>query len=1021
MGTSRLSRFARAALAAMLVLGGVVLFAAPAVAVPPVITAPNAVFGLVNAPLVFNGPDPYSGDERLITTNAQSANAQCTGFGTGSQNLAGCVVVYLSLGNAGSGTLTMSTAGVLVTAGTVGSPAFQFNATAAAAATALATLTYVPESGYSNVPSSPATLKIDVRDGVTQDYSGTPLDSNDEPTTRYVAIRTANLNSPPVNTVPGGATVAASSSTAYPAGEFTVADSDVSQEANDGMLLVMWADCGQVSISGGALTIANDISNLADFLVSEGLPEPVADAVIAALPSEVTSLVLSSDYTEVAAVAGYGSLSEVQNALSTVTFHAPATAGSCTLNQFVTDLGNNGLPVLAGYVNLTDADNEIPTGIEIPDPLNLLDWDTVVFTVTDSDAITVTVNQGATQADPVYEVSGVSPVVFDVVFSEPVENFTTGDIVVSGTAGPGSYSVEDDGDGNAATYRVHVAQAADFGTIIVTLAAGAATAGTNPVRQSAASTSTDNQVLYLDDNPPAGTQPTVLVSPATGQGDPTAASPIVFDVVFSTPVVGFEVGDLSGAGTTAGGVLTYALTGSGAAYSVSVTGMTTDGEVALSVPGNRVGSDPGGAGNTASNTESITWDDDAAVPPAPDVTVIQGATQPDPTSTSPIVFDVTFTQPVTGLTTADFTQTGTAGGLLSITLTGAGAAYTATVTGMTTAGTVILALPAGAAQNAELTNSTASTGDNSVTWIVTEPTAPTVTINQAAGQADPASTSPIVFDVVFSEPVVGLTGGDIDLSGTAGATSVTVIGSGATYTASVSGMTGPGTVSAVIAAGAVIAVDDGAASASSTSTDNTVLYAVPPTVTIDQPPSQIDPASTSPIYFVAQFSQMVEGFTAAEVLLSGSAGATTAVFAGGDPTSYLIAVSGMTAAGTVIVTIPAGVATTLAAPFLPNLASTSTDNVVTWTTATDQPTTSGPTTGAPSTEPPATGVPSTPTGPSASDPSAMAPPASPLPPAADGRSLAATGAPAASLLPIALLLAAGGVLLLSAGRTQRRH
>ncbi|MCA9260357.1 MAG: hypothetical protein KDA61_14195, partial [Planctomycetales bacterium] len=45
-------------------------------------------------------------------------------------------------------------------------------------------------------------------------------------------------------------------------------------------------------------------------------------------------------------------------------------------------------------------------------------------------------------------------------------------------------------------------------------------------------------------------------------------------------------------------------------------------------------------------------------------------------------------------------------------------------------------------------------------------TAPTVTIDQAAGQGDPTSSSPILFTVVFSEPVVGFTTGDVTLSGT---------------------------------------------------------------------------------------------------------------------------------------------------------------------------------------------------------------------------------------------------------------
>ena len=57
-------------------------------------------------------------------------------------------------------------------------------------------------------------------------------------------------------------------------------------------------------------------------------------------------------------------------------------------------------------------------------------------------------------------------------------------------------------------------------------------------------------------------------------------------------------------------------------------------------------------------------------------------------------------------------------------------------------------------------------------------TAPTVTINQAAGQSDPTGSSPINFTVVFSEPVTGFATGDVTLSGTAGATTAVVTGSG---------------------------------------------------------------------------------------------------------------------------------------------------------------------------------------------------------------------------------------------------
>ena len=60
--------------------------------------------------------------------------------------------------------------------------------------------------------------------------------------------------------------------------------------------------------------------------------------------------------------------------------------------------------------------------------------------------------------------------------------------------------------------------------------------------------------------------------------------------------------------------------------------------------------------------------------------------------------------------------------------------------------------------------------------------------DQPGGQADP-TVGAIVFDVVFSKPVFGFAAGDVLLSGTAGATTATVSGSG-TYTVPVTDITG---------------------------------------------------------------------------------------------------------------------------------------------------------------------------------------------------------------------------------------
>ncbi|MCC6124318.1 MAG: peptidylprolyl isomerase [Pirellulales bacterium] len=114
--------------------------------------------------------------------------------------------------------------------------------------------------------------------------------------------------------------------------------------------------------------------------------------------------------------------------------------------------------------------------------------------------------------------------------------------------------------------------------------------------------------------------------------------------------------------------------------------------------------------------------------------------------------------------------------------------------------------------------------EKTFTIAVTDATAPTVTINQQVGQADPTHAGSIYFLVVFSEPVSDFTTADVTLSGTAtGAAVKKVLGSGATYEVQVSGMTGSGTVIATIAADkAHDAAGNG--NLASTSTDNSVQF-----------------------------------------------------------------------------------------------------------------------------------------------------------------------------------------------------
>ncbi len=148
---------------------------------------------------------------------------------------------------------------------------------------------------------------------------------------------------------------------------------------------------------------------------------------------------------------------------------------------------------------------------------------------------------------------------------------------------------------------------------------------------------------------------------------------------------------------------------------------------------------------------------------------------------------------MTGFTGADVTISGTAGGTKTVTVNDSGdhMTYDVAVSGMTD-GTVVASIGASGAQDAAGNMNTASSsGDNSVTY---DHTPPTVTVNQASGQSDPTSTSPIHFTAVFSEAVSGFQNGDVTMGGTAGGSmTASVTNSGDNRTFDIAITASPGT------------------------------------------------------------------------------------------------------------------------------------------------------------------------------------------------------------------------------------
>ncbi|MBU1050639.1 hypothetical protein KKG90_11525 [Candidatus Bipolaricaulota bacterium] len=153
---------------------------------------------------------------------------------------------------------------------------------------------------------------------------------------------------------------------------------------------------------------------------------------------------------------------------------------------------------------------------------------------------TVTIEQAGSQVDP----TNASPITFAVLFSEAVTGFETGDVTLSGTAGPTTDTVTETGPMDGTTYLVAVSGMTGDGTVIADIGSGAATdiAG-NP---NAASTSTDHTVTY------DATAPTVRTvvndTPLMTESDLTQHVTATFDEVMDTrvsPTITFSHGTLT--------------------------------------------------------------------------------------------------------------------------------------------------------------------------------------------------------------------------------------------------------------------------------------------------------------------------------------------------------------------------------------------------------------------------------------------------------------------------------------------
>ena len=316
-------------------------------------------------------------------------------------------------------------------------------------------------------------------------------------------------------------------------------------------------------------------------------------------------------------------------------------------------------------------------------------------------------------------------------------------------------------------------------------------------------------------------------------------------VAFSEPVTGFLRSELTMAGVGAR-VSEWTPEDDGMRYTATIT--PNDGVVGTVTFNVTVGAaqDAGGNLNTAATQKTVQVDNSAPTVSIAGPNVVQNAA---------FTVQIAFSETVSGFVKEDITISGAAA---TVSMTGSGTTYTATIT-PTTMGELNVQVPADVAEDAGGNPNAAS----NIYTVPVDPVHPTVTISDAP---EVVKAEPFPVTITFSEDVTGLTASGITASG-AGAEATGLTGSGTTYTATISPTTN-GTLTLRVPADA--ARDD---ANNPNTVSNTVTVRVDttrPTVTITAPSS----TQTGPFEARIVFSETVTGFTDTDISLSGTATAT---------------------------------------------------------------------------------------------------------------------------------------------------
>ncbi len=375
---------------------------------------------------------------------------------------------------------------------------------------------------------------------------------------------------------------------------------------------------------------------------------------------------------------------------------------------------------------------------------------------------------------------GVSPtradvVDFNVKFSEPVFGVDSSDFAISAAGINGAAVANVVGGGDS--YIVSVNTGAGDGELRLDLFNNfsVADAAGNPLANALAGES-----YLVQKSAP------VVLSIARLSAEQTNAGEALFSVVFSEPVAGVDAFDFALNAEGISGAYISAVGGEGATYLVTVQTGAGDGALRLDLLDddsvtNLAGVPLGGSG--ANNGDFTTGESYLMDKTAPVVLNIARAS-PNPTNAASVQFLVTFSEPITGLSAADFILNSGDGATLGE-ISGADSSYLVSVTTGPRADSLRLDLVA-SGKTLDRAGNPVGAGFFSGESYAVNKIPPTV-LSIARRNENPASAPRAEFEVKFSEAVTGVDLSDFQLKteGARGAFLESVVGAGDSYVVSV--------------------------------------------------------------------------------------------------------------------------------------------------------------------------------------------------------------------------------------------